>query len=121
MHASIRHVSATIHPFEIAFFRSLFALIVVLPWSCATASRPVHFRRIGLHGLRAVFNVCAMLSFFYALTIAPLPQVTALGFTAPIFATLLAALVLARSACAAGPRSGSASSAWWSSSGRGST
>jgi drug/metabolite transporter (DMT)-like permease len=35
-----------------------------------------------------------MLSFFYALAITPLAEVTALGFTAPIFATLLAALVL---------------------------
>ena len=94
MHASIRHVSATIHPFEIAFFRSLFALIVVLPWFLRDGFAPLRTRRIGLHGLRAVFNVCAMLSFFYALTIAPLSQVTALGFTAPIFATLLAALVL---------------------------
>jgi drug/metabolite transporter (DMT)-like permease len=35
-----------------------------------------------------------MLSFFYALSITPLSEVTALGFTAPIFTTLLAALVL---------------------------
>jgi hypothetical protein len=71
MHASIRHVSTTIHPFEIAFFRSLFALIVVLPWFLRDGFAPLRTRRIGLHGLRAVFNVCAMLSFFYALTIAP--------------------------------------------------
>ena len=94
MHASIRHVSAAIHPFEIAFFRSLFALIVVLPWFVRHGLGPLRTRRIGLHGLRAILNVCAMLSFFYALSIAPLSEVTALGFTAPIFATLLAALVL---------------------------
>ena len=94
MHASIRHVAAGIHPFEIAFFRSLFALVVVLPWFVHYGLAPLRTRRIGLHGLRAIFNVCAMLSFFYALTITPLSQVTALGFTAPIFATLLAALVL---------------------------
>jgi drug/metabolite transporter (DMT)-like permease len=94
MHASIRHVSAGIHPFEIAFFRSLFALVVVLPWFLRSGLEPLRTRRIGLHALRAAFNVCAMLSFFYALTITPLSQVTALGFTAPIFATLLAALLL---------------------------
>jgi hypothetical protein len=32
MHATIRHLSEAIHPFEIAFFRSLFALAVVVPW-----------------------------------------------------------------------------------------
>jgi drug/metabolite transporter (DMT)-like permease len=32
MHATIRHLSEAIHPFEIAIFRSLFALAVVAPW-----------------------------------------------------------------------------------------
>lgn len=94
MHASIRHVSAEIHPFEIAFFRSLFALVVVLPWFIRLGIAPLRTRRIGLHGLRAIFNVGAMLAYFYALSIAPLAEVTALGFTAPIFATMLAALIL---------------------------
>jgi drug/metabolite transporter (DMT)-like permease len=95
MHASIRHVASTgIHAFEIAFFRSLFALVVVAPWFVRHGLAPLRTQHIGLHGLRAIFNVGAMLSFFYALTIAPLSQVTALGFTAPIFATVLAALLL---------------------------
>jgi uncharacterized membrane protein len=94
MHASIRHLSDTIHPFEIAFFRSLFALIVVAPWFYREGLALLRTRHLGLHGLRAIFNVFAMLSFFYALSITPLSEVTALGFTAPIFTTLLAALVL---------------------------
>jgi len=94
MHASIRHLSATIHPFEIAFFRSLFALVVVLPWFARLGLAPLRTQRFGLHAARAVFNVFAMLAFFFALSIAPLSEVTALGFTAPIFASLLAALVL---------------------------
>lgn len=94
MHVAIRHVSAAIHPFEIAFFRSLFALVVVLPWFVRYGLGPLRTRRIGLHGLRALFNAASMLAFFYALSIAPLAEVTALGFTAPIFATALAALLL---------------------------
>jgi drug/metabolite transporter (DMT)-like permease len=94
MHASIRYLSGAIHPFEIAFFRSLFALVVVAPWFYREGFALLRTRHIGLHGLRAVFNVFAMLSFFYALSITPLSEVTALGFTAPIFTTMLAALVL---------------------------
>jgi drug/metabolite transporter (DMT)-like permease len=105
MHGAIRHVSATIHPFEIAFFRSLFALVVVLPWFVRHGLAPLRTRRIGLHGLRALFNVASMLAFFYALSIAPLAEVTALGFTAPIFATALAALMLGE---VVGPRRWSA-------------
>jgi drug/metabolite transporter (DMT)-like permease len=94
MHGSIRYVSATIHPFEIALFRNLFALVVVLPWFYRYGIAPLRTRRFGLRALRALFNIVAMLSFFYALSITPLPEVTALNFTAPIFATVLAALVL---------------------------
>jgi drug/metabolite transporter (DMT)-like permease len=94
MHGSIRYMSATIHPFEIALFRNVFALVVVLPWFYRYGIAPLRTQRFGLHALRAVFNIMAMLSFFYALSITPLSEVTALGFTAPIFATLLAALIL---------------------------
>ncbi len=94
MHGSIRYVSATIHPFEIALFRNVFALVVVLPWFYRYGISTLRTRHFGLHALRALFNIVAMLSFFYALSITPLSEVTALNFTAPIFATVLAALVL---------------------------
>ena len=31
MHAAIRHVGETIHPFEITFFRNLFGFLVLMP------------------------------------------------------------------------------------------
>jgi drug/metabolite transporter (DMT)-like permease len=94
MHGSIRHLSASIHPFEIALFRNVFAMVVVLPWFWRYGIAPLRTKRFGLHALRALLNIMAMLSFFYALSITPLSEVTALGFTAPIFATVLAALLL---------------------------
>jgi drug/metabolite transporter (DMT)-like permease len=90
MHATIREVSASLHPFEIAFFRNLFGLLIVLPWLVRYGAGPLRTQNFRLHLLRVGFNVVAMLSFFYALSIAPLAEVTALNFTAPIFATLLA-------------------------------
>ena len=94
MIGSIRHVSATLHPFEIALFRNLFALVVVLPWFYRYGIAPLRTERFGLHVLRALFNIVAMLAFFYAVSVAPLSEVTALGFSSPIFATVLAALLL---------------------------
>jgi drug/metabolite transporter (DMT)-like permease len=76
MHGAVRHLSAELHPFEIAFFRNIFGLLALA------------------HGLRAGLNIIAMLSFFYALSITSLARVTSLSFTAPLFATLLAMLVL---------------------------
>jgi len=94
MHASIRHLSADLHPFEMAFFRNVFGLLFVVPWIVRYGLVLLRTERIGLHLVRTAFNLMAMLSFFYALSITPLSEVTALGFTAPIFTTVLAVLVL---------------------------
>jgi drug/metabolite transporter (DMT)-like permease len=95
MNVIIRYVAAEVHPFEIAFFRSLFGFAVLIPlilragdWSVFRA------QRFGLHVLRAVFNVAGMLAFFLALSMAPLAEVAALNFTSPLFAAVLAAFVL---------------------------
>jgi drug/metabolite transporter (DMT)-like permease len=94
MIGSIRHMSASMHPFEIALFRNLFALVVVLPWFFRYGIAPLRTQHLRLHVLRALFNIVAMLCFFYAVSVAPLSEVTALGYSSPIFATVLAALVL---------------------------
>ncbi len=94
MHASIRHAGETIHPFEIAFFRNLFGFLALTPLFLRYGLTPLKAKRPGLLGLRAVINLFAMLAYFTALTLTPLADVAALGFTAPIFATGLAALIL---------------------------
>ena len=94
MHACIRQVSSGgMHPFEIAFFRNLFGLLVVVPWFVRLGLQPLRTSRLGMLTLRGAINVISMLAFFTALSIAPLAEVTALSFTAPIFATLLAMLI----------------------------
>ena len=93
MHSSIRHVSADLHPFEIAFFRLLFGLLPLAPWFIKLGWAPLRTKRLGLMTFRGVLNLVCMLAFFMALAITPLAQVTALGFSAPIFATVLAVFV----------------------------
>ena len=44
--------------------------------------------------LRALVNTAAMLAWFYAVPLIPLADLTALGFTAPLWATVLAAVFL---------------------------
>ena len=94
MHATVRFAAEGLHPFEVAFFRNLFGLLVIVPVLAARGLAPLRTGRFGLHLLRAGLNVVAMLAFFTALTIAPLAEVQSLGFTAPLFATALAALAL---------------------------
>ena len=94
MHALIRYMSADLHAFELAFFRNLFGILVVLPWLLRSGLAPLKTKRLGLHSVRGLLNGVGMLMFFYAVSITPLADVIALSFTAPIFATVLAIVFL---------------------------
>lgn len=94
MHAFIRFLSDEMHPFEIAFFRNLFALFAVAPWFIRLGWAPIYTKKLGLMFWRAVINSICMLGFFLAISLAPLSEVTALGFTAPIYAAIIAAFFL---------------------------
>jgi drug/metabolite transporter (DMT)-like permease len=51
-------------------------------------------KRFGAHAMRMAIGVTAMLLNFLMVTLLPLAEATAIGFSVPIFATLLAATVL---------------------------
>ena len=94
MHACIRLVSDTIHPFEAAFFRHLFGLLVLLPVFFRDGFAPLHTTNLSLHVARGTVQACQGLLAFLAITLAPLAKVTAVQFTAPLFTTLAAVLIL---------------------------
>ena len=94
MHAAVRHVSADMHPFEIAFFRNIFGFVAILPmliregWAGLTSKQPK------LQVLRGVTGIIAMLCWFYSLSVVPIATATALSFTAAVFASLGALVFL---------------------------
>ena len=94
MHGLVRFVSEVLHPFQIAFFRNIFGLAFLLPLILRSRFAILRTNQIGLHALRGVINIAAMLMFFTALSMTPLAKVTALSFTAPIFMAILAILIL---------------------------
>jgi S-adenosylmethionine uptake transporter len=91
----IRMAARDVHPFEIAFFRAFFALLLILPWVRIRTGRwlPATSRR-GTHVFRATVTVGAMLLFFWAVLLMPLGDAVALSLTGPLFATAGAALFL---------------------------
>lgn len=91
---TIRHLGQEMHPFEVAFFRNLFGLAFMLPWLVSAGLAGLRTRRIGLYLLRCVLGLGSMLCWFTALAWMPIAQAVALSFTAPIFATILAAVFL---------------------------
>lgn len=94
MHTIVREVGQDMHPFEVAFFRFLIALPVMAPWILTAAPGTFRAERLRLHAIRSALNTAALLCFFTALTLAPLSQVVALNFTAPLFASVIAVVLL---------------------------
>ena len=94
MHVCVRYLSSELHPFEIAFFRNFLAFIFLLPLIMKNGGAILKTSHLKWQVLRAGLNVIAMLMFFYALSITPIAVVQALSFTAPLFATIMAVLLL---------------------------
>ncbi len=90
----VRLASETQHTFEIAFFRSLFGFAAMLPWLWRAGWGGLQTERLPLHVGRAGLTFVSMCLWFWTLAILPLAEATAISFTAPIFAMVLAALFL---------------------------
>ncbi len=93
MQAAIRAVSGGgIHPFQVAFLSHALGLGLLSPWILNPAV--LQTQRLDLHGLRALVDTGATLLLFAGLSLTPLAQANALGFTTPLFAMLGATLLL---------------------------
>ena len=94
MHAVIRIASSEQHPFEVAFFRNFFGLLFIAPFLLRHGFGALRTQRLPLHAARGVIHISAMMMFFYAVPITPLGTIAALSFTAPLFVTVGAVLLL---------------------------
>ena len=92
--AMVRHLSADLHPFQIAFFSAFFGLLTMLLLVPRYGLSSFRTNRLMLQIARAVLGVVGILAIYYALSVTPLATVTALNFTMPIFTTVLAVLFL---------------------------
>lgn len=89
-----RAASERIHPFEVVFFRLSVGVVLLLPLLVSHGLKPFHTQRFGLHLWRAILHVVEMLIYFTGLAMIQYAQVQALTFTTPLFASLLAVLIL---------------------------
>ncbi|MBL4892445.1 MAG: DMT family transporter [Rhizobiaceae bacterium] len=96
MTAIVKYASTTIPTGEIIFSRSFFALIPLMIMAlmqgklrdCVVTHRPWR------HVVRASVGVTAMVCWFTALSIMPLPEVTAISFCAPLLIVVMSAVFL---------------------------
>lgn len=94
MMVAVRHLTTEMHPFQAAFFRNLFGFLFLLPWLLGIGRSGLRTRKPWLHLARAVCGMSAMMCLFTAISLLPLAEATAITFTAPLFATAGAALLL---------------------------
>lgn len=89
----VRSLSDEIPPLLIGFFRSLFGLVVVLPWIFGRIDLKASPYRFS-HALRAALKLGALVSLFLAYAHAPLADAIAINFMMPLFLVLGAWLFL---------------------------
>jgi drug/metabolite transporter (DMT)-like permease len=89
----VRLLAGEVHAFLIGFFRSVFGLMVMLPWILRRVDLAASPYR-ALHVLRAGLKLASLIFFFIAYQTAPLSDVTAINFSMPIFLMLGAWAVL---------------------------
>lgn len=92
--AIVKLLGMRLDSFEIAFFRCVFGLLVVLPFVFRGGTALFLTGRPGLHVMRALVGVSGMFCGMYALTRLPLADATAISFAKPLFAVVLAATFL---------------------------
>ena len=84
-----------LNSYVMAFLRYCAGTLILLPliWRIGLY-RSLHSNRKGLHISRGCIHACGMFLWFAALPLTSLAEITALGFTGPIFVTIGAALFL---------------------------
>jgi len=104
-HASVKYLTQDLHPFLVAFWRTLFSFLPFVPWIMRNGIGAMRTTRPGFHMLRAGVNASTVILWFFGLSLMPLADATALSLTGPLFAMMGAALFLGESV---GPRRWSA-------------
>lgn len=84
-----------VHLFEIMFWRQALTLLAMVGFAAATVGlatlRPVRFKQ---HVLRSAYGITGMAMVYGAVILLPLAEATTVNFTAPIWAVILAMLLM---------------------------
>ncbi|MEW9920040.1 DMT family transporter [Marimonas sp. MJW-29] len=96
MSAIIKATADEVPPGQAVFFRSFFAIPIILLWLAQRGQLSIGLKPKNpmAHVWRGAIGTTAMGLTFAGLGLLPLPEVTAIGFATPIFTVLLAAFML---------------------------
>lgn len=92
--ALVRQVGTQMDPIQVSFLRYAFGLLFLLPFFIQVRLADVAAASWKMHVLRGTLHGIGVMLWFYAMSRIPLAEVTAIGFTNPVFATIGAVLFL---------------------------
>jgi drug/metabolite transporter (DMT)-like permease len=87
-------MNSGLHPFEVVFLRNLFACVMLLPLLAWRGKSLMYSDHLSLYGVRVVVSLFSMQAWFYAISLVPIAEVTAISFLGPVFGTIAAILLL---------------------------
>lgn len=90
----VRHLGTSMNPMQAAFIRYAIGTLLLAPVFLQLLHTRKIPRRLGMHSIRGICHGIGVMLWFYAMTRLPVAEVTALGFIAPIFTTIGAAMFL---------------------------
>lgn len=94
MAVATRELSAYLSISQILFFRSACGLLIISFLLWRTNWRQVLSPQLGSHFVRNLSHLCAQYAWIYGIIFIPMAEVFAIEFTAPVWTTLLAAIIL---------------------------
>jgi len=94
MGAGVKLLSDDLHPIIICFYRCLMGLILITPFVARNNFQALQTDNMRLQIFRALINIISMICWFSAISMMHFEKATALGFTTPLFTTVLAVLIL---------------------------
>jgi drug/metabolite transporter (DMT)-like permease len=89
----IRALSEQVESVQTAFFRAFISVILLLPLIATGRVKPWESPRLAGHFWRTSMGTISMVLGFYAISMLPLADATALGFSQPLFSVCVAALI----------------------------
>ena len=90
----VRHIGSSLPAMEMAFIRYAFCILLVVPALISLCRNPPSIKLTRFFAIRGFLHAFGVILWFYAMARIPIAEVTAIGYVAPIFVTLGAALFL---------------------------
>ncbi len=94
MASSVKFLTTDLHPIIICFYRCLMGLLFITPWVIKNNFKALRSNNLKLQISRSVINVFSMICWFSAIGLMHFEKAAALGFSTPLFTTILAIILL---------------------------